>query len=90
MDRILKEVIEKYGIKAQMVKAVEELSELSVEICKLHNGITVDLSPLASEVADVEIMLAQLKMIFDLSGDVERTKVQKLARLKKRLEALEE
>jgi Lon protease-like protein len=70
MDRALKT----WGHRQQVIKAVEEMSELSKALCKwlnldvpVRNGKLDDLNVLMGiqdEIADVTIMLRQLEMIF--------------------------
>ena len=78
-----KELINKYG-KQQLVVAIEELSELQKEICKSLRDKT-NLSNLCEEIADVYIMLAQLKIFYNIA-DTEINKVinQKIERTKER------
>lgn len=80
---IFKELINKYG-KQQLVVAIEELSELQKEICKSLRDKT-SLSNLCEEIADVYIMLAQLKIYYDIT-DTEINKVieKKIERTKER------
>lgn len=77
-------VIDKWGSKAQLTVAIEELSELIKEICKVKRGLG-DLTNLAEEVADVEIMCEQLRYIFDIDTVVDEWKESKLVRLQNRL-----
>lgn len=92
---ICREAVDTYGTEQQMVVAVEELSELQKELCKHLRG---DGNPRAmmEEIADVEIMLEQVKYM--MSGDdgrcrvgvdagIEAWKQCKLARLRERLDA---
>lgn len=75
-----------YGIRAQSVVAIEELSELTKEITKQLRG-KGNAGHLTEEIADVEIMLGQLKMMYDIyDGDVEDYKKRKIDRLKASLE----
>ena len=64
---------------------MEEASELIKAICKLRrNGVTEDtVNDLAEEMADMEIMLEQLKVMFYLFEGVEEWKNYKLKRLSK-------
>ena len=55
------ELIDKCGIYNQIIKAVEEMAELSKELINLI--LKNDDSGVAEEMADVEIMLEQLKEI---------------------------
>lgn len=71
-----------------MMMAVEESSELMKAICKLRReGITEKtVNNLAEEMADMEIMLEQLKIMFYLSEGVKEWKNYKLRRLSKMIE----
>lgn len=84
MRKILQEAIDRYGTEAQLMMVLEEMSELQKEICKYFRGKR-DLEAMADEVADVEIMLAQLKMIFDIESKVYDHKERKVKRLWNRL-----
>ena len=86
MDRqqIYTRLLLEYG-DAQVVVAIEELSELQKELCKVlrhkHNR-----NNLIEEMADVEIMLEQMKMYFFIyEEEIEAIKKQKIERTKNRL-----
>lgn len=74
----------RYGRNAQMVVALEELSECQKEICKILRG-GVDLEHLAEEIADATIMLEQLRLIFSLNDTVCQKMDEKILRLENRL-----
>ncbi|SHJ88688.1 hypothetical protein SAMN02745883_00714 [Caminicella sporogenes DSM 14501] len=59
---IYAEAIEVFGKEIQLIKAVEELSELQKEICKFLISRTGNVE---EEIADVKIMIKQLEKIFD-------------------------
>lgn len=81
---VLKKAIDSLGNEFQMNIAIEELSELIKEICKYFRyGDNED--KIAEEMADVEIMLYQLKMIFNNNDLVNKVKDQKIERLKNKL-----
>lgn len=81
---IYKELIEKYGEK-QLIVAIEELSELQKEVCKHLRG-KGNREHIIEEIADVEIMLEQLKYYFSISyEEVDEIKKYKLERTKERL-----
>lgn len=81
---VMARAIEVYGSKHQLVKAVEELSELVVELSKNINGLK---SNVPEELADVEIMLEQVKMILKITPEhLEVFKCNKLIRLANKLE----
>ncbi len=77
--------IAKFGEVPQMLMAIEEMAELTQAINKtLRKGEYIE--NLAEEMADVEIMLEQLKEIFGNSEKVEEQKNIKLERLKSRVD----
>lgn len=82
---IFKEAIETFGPVTQLVVAIEELSELQKELCKYLRG-KGDVSKIAEEVADVEIMMTQCKYIFDITSKVKGHKAGKLFRLESRID----
>lgn len=80
---IYQKAVNKFGEQAQMRKACEELGELITEIMRYQNGYDrASLLTIASEVADVEIMCAQMRVMV---GDnrVDNEKTVKLAKLQK-------
>lgn len=79
-----------YGAQAQITMVFEEMSELQKELCKFLRGNTDanTLSNIAEEIADVEIMLDQMKLEFECADAVEEWRAQKVARLRERLEVL--
>ena len=83
-EEIYKELIQRYG-DTQIIVAVEELSELQKELCKAlrSNG---NRKNLIEEMADVEIMLEQMKMYFLIEQEeIDKIKEQKIERTKNRL-----
>ena len=79
---ILNAAIEKYGDKEQEEVAIEELSELIQAICHKHRGREHNI---AEEIADVEIMLKQLKIINKCASQVQRIVFEKELRLEGRI-----
>ncbi len=85
-NRILMAAIKTYGNDAQKKMALEEMSELQKEICKNWRGKD-NYDEIAEEIADVEIMLDQLKMIYGISErQVLKFRNDKVIRLKERLQ----
>lgn len=74
----------KYGKIAQEHVLLEEMSELSKVILKGFRG-QINRQDLIDEVADVEIMLEQIKWIYSITPQVYARKVYKKKRLEKRL-----
>lgn len=82
---IYKKAIETYGLKSQVIMVFEEMSELQKELCKFLRGDIEVQAKIAEEIADVEIMLEQLKLIFNIDYDVKCLKKVKVNRLEKRI-----
>nr|DAK39232.1 MAG TPA: nucleoside triphosphate pyrophosphohydrolase [Caudoviricetes sp.] len=81
-----KKAIETYGEKAQKLMAIEEMSELTKEICKDFRG-KLNREHLIEEMADVLIMLDQMLLMYKVSGEeVRLMRIKKVERLKERLE----
>lgn len=90
--------INTYGVENQMIKTVEELSELSQALCKSivrlnytkeKTSLVDDLKSVDNifeEIADVEIMLEQCKIMFQCDKEVNEWKQKKIERLEKRLD----
>lgn len=83
------EAIKTFGALPQMVISIEECSELQKEITKIIRK-KGDLTNLAEEIADVEIMLEQLKLIFTIHDKVIEQKGEKIERLKRIIEKYKE
>lgn len=83
-EQIYLELIRKYKEK-QIIVAIEELSELQKELCKyLRDKYNED--NLIEEIADVEIVLEQIKLYFNLDqADIDKIKEQKIERTKERM-----
>ena len=75
---ILIAAIKTFGDKAQEGVAIEECSELIQAISHKHRGREHNI---AEEIADVEIMLEQLKIINDNHKQVAEIHKQKIERL---------
>lgn len=73
---IFEKAVNKYGAENQVRKAVEELTELSVALLHSLDG-RGDTENIREEMADVEIMLEQLHVIFGY-GDYRLIKERKL------------
>ena len=77
-----------WGKPAQILMGVEEMSELMKELMKAMRG-KENKEAIAEEIADVQIMIEQLELIFDCKDDVALFKIKKLERLEGRLNAKE-
>ena len=77
-SEILIAAIRTFGEKAQEGVAIEECAELIQAISHKHRGRE---NNIAEEIADVEIMLEQLKIINDCRNEVKKIHKQKIERL---------
>jgi len=88
-ETIYRRALRHYGDRHQLNKMAEEASELSAAISRYKNRDASNdetlLIALVEELADVEIMCQQMRLVF---GDqpVDAAKRQKLERLERRLE----
>lgn len=81
---VFETAIKTWGIGDQIYMVFEEMSELQKELCKNYRGEANE-DRIADEIADVEIMLDQLKIIFKNEGAVLRHRKAKIDRLMNRL-----
>lgn len=86
-DEICRKALEAFGKAAQITMVFEEMAELQDVLCKFLRG-RVDASTsthIAEEIADVEIMLRQMAILFDCSFTVDKFRRYKLERLAERI-----
>jgi len=81
-QEVLDKAIKTYGNDAQILLAIEEMSELTTELCHSSRGRK---HKIPEEIADVKIMMKQLEQIFDCEKEVEIMNVFKVRRLEGRL-----
>lgn len=77
---VCQRAVEAFGKEHQLIICMEEMAELTKELTKHLRGRD-NIPQIAEEVADVEIMLEQLKILFDLRDAVADAKEAKLIRL---------
>lgn len=83
MDKRIEEILNFYGEEAQKGQIIQELAELVVALTKN------DLENIHEEIADVEIMLEQLKLFKNIDvKKIEEYREFKLDRQMKRIESL--
>ena len=87
MDRqqIYKQILSQFGNTMQIIVAIEEMSELQKALAKYLRGLQYHdyaevLADVREEIADVQIMLDQMKMIFDDGQTIEKVIDEKLQR----------
>lgn len=83
----LKKIANYQGIENQSIVALEELSELQKEICKMRRGIG-NKEHLSEEIADVEIMLEQIKELYEVDPSV--IDAYKLVKVKRQLDSMDQ
>lgn len=85
LDETLHKAVKQFGAISQTIVAIEELSELQKELTK-ELRLIGNIDHLAEEVADVEIMLDQLRIIYPgLDYMVDAWRRKKITRLESRL-----
>ena len=83
---LLERAITTYGAPAQMDMAVEEMAELTKALCKIKRAqagceVTAAIGNVIEEMADVQIMLDQLRIIFGRStAEIEEDKLRRMLR----------
>ena len=78
--KVICDALRTFGVESQAVVAIEEMSELQKELCKMLRG-KADIDHIAEEIADVEIMLAQMVEAFEIRFLIDAWKEYKLHRL---------
>jgi flagellar biosynthesis chaperone FliJ len=68
MKNLHKKAIWKYGADCQLLKAIEEMKELIHELNEYLDG-RGEITFIAEEMADVQNMINQIQIIFDISDD---------------------
>lgn len=88
-EKVYIKALETYGEEAQINMVFEEMAELQKALCKhLRKPYPKDIeiySNIAEEIADVEIMLEQMKLLFEIETIVDQFKTIKVDRLKEKL-----
>lgn len=85
-NKLYESAVKKWGQDAQMMQLIEEMSELTTAIMHRRRVVGTEDSVL-EEMADVEVMLEQAKLIINRPQDFNRYKNSKLLRLKDMVEA---
>lgn len=80
-----KSIANHYGRESQVLIAIEEMSELTKELCKYFRRYDRK-KEIIEEVADAQIMLEQLIELFGINNEVDRMVDYKLNRQIRRME----
>ena len=82
--------IDHYGAEKQRMVAIEEMAELTKALCKIDRSQTAPelckaIKHAQEEIADVEIMLMQLKLMHG-EKEIDKIVLRKIERQKERME----
>ena len=81
---VFQKALKTWGGEAQVLYLLEEMAELQDALCKHKRGrrTTADI---AEEIADVGIMLDQMKLYFHIEEESQAQRARKTARVEERL-----
>ena len=79
MGSVYQDAIDVWGVQSQCLMAMEECAELIQALSHYRRYSTVH--EVVEEIADVEIMCKQLRLMFD-SNEIDKIKKEKLKRLR--------
>lgn len=92
MNEAIRKIADHYGLNAQLNVATEELAELIQAIARFRRVNEIDMLELAGrknlvaeEIADVEVMLAQIKYLMKIDERVEAVAKYEIERQLKRM-----
>ena len=87
-ESLYQKTIDTWGREAQVMMFFEETAELQKEVCKyFFRKESTATTKIEEEIADVEIMIEQLKMMLNVKKNtIDEIKHHKLKRLQARLE----
>lgn len=78
---ILMAAIDWYGMGSQVDMAIEEMAELTQALCKIKRGWSEEVfANIREEIADVQIMLEQMRLIYGQTAEIETAKLVRLQR----------
>lgn len=82
---VFQKALDTWGAEAQALCLLEEMAELQDALCKYKRGRRT-VGDIAEEIADVSIMLDQMKLHFQIEEEVGSQRARKVARVEERLE----
>lgn len=82
---IFEKALAQYGPEVQIKMLYEEMAELQLAVCKHGRGAD-NLDNIAEEIADVGIMLDQMRLLFNVGPMSEVKRSDKVARLAERMD----
>ena len=87
-EQLYRAALNTWGAEAQTKMVFEEIGEFMDALCKYTRG-RVPAGHVAEEIADVQIMLEQMTVLFEVESRVQEYREYKLARLAERLQKAE-
>lgn len=84
-NEIYAQALKQWGKPMQVIIALEEMSELAKELTKNLRG-KENVPEVCEEIADVEIMLGQMRAVFDEENQIDIMRDKKLMRLEDMLQ----
>lgn len=92
MKKAIIAIANHYGLRPQSDQTIEEMAELTLALRKFwrcdteeHEEYKRRRCDIAEEIADVEIMLEQLKHLFDIESETANWKIDKINRQMRRI-----
>ena len=80
--KIMQTALDQWGVNAQVGQTVEECAELIVALQKYVIRKKATTEDILDEIADVEMMLAQMRLVLGIDDDALRKRIEyKFARL---------
>lgn len=100
-EKIYRAAIEVFGGDLQVAVAIEEMAELTKELCKaqrklfaaemfIGDGEIDNHEEIAEEIADVLIVLEEMMLLFGVEAEAQGARKRKLERLEMRIEKARE
>lgn len=82
---VYEQAIAHYAEGWQVMKAIEEMAELANELAKSTEPGRTTIEKIVDEIADVTIMMEQLRLIFGVNSEVQERIDYKVKRLAQRI-----
>ena len=79
--KVFRDALTTFGMRSQIELLFEEMAELQKEFCKFLRGKS-NYDQISEEMADVEIMLDQMRRALGNEDDVQKWREKKVERLK--------
>lgn len=81
IENKLRAIINHFGKELQWLKLSEECGEVHKAICRYEYGATESNIEISEEIADLEVIIAQMKLIYEVDEEyINRVKHEKIDR----------